>query len=335
MILLSVLAAIVPMLLYPLFLYWMDRYEKEPLALLGATFLWGFVPAAILSLITQTILGFPFLLLDETGTLADTVGTVFLAPVTEEIFKGIAVLVVFLLWRNEFDGVFDGIIYGGLVGFGFAAMENVLYFTLYYPGDAATIVLRAVVFGLNHALFTSLTGIGFGIARHARKPAMRFLAPLAGLLAATLVHFLHNASATFAQEYVALFCLAIVTDWGGVLLVLVIMILAVRRERRWIVEQLQEEVGRKTLSQDDYEIAASPLRRFGTRLTALTTGGLSRWRQVRRYFRLLTELAYKKHAHSRRGEAGASQKLIDDLRSQAADMGAALGGDTAQSRGDA
>lgn len=328
MILLSILAAIVPMLLYPVFLYWMDRYEKEPWGLLAATFLWGFVPAAILSFLAQTVFGIPLLLLDDTGVLADAVVAIVLAPITEEISKGLAILMVFLLWRNEFDGIFDGIIYGGLIGFGFAAMENVLYFTVYYPGDSFTIFLRTVVFGLNHALFTSLTGIGFGIARHARGFAGRYAAPVAGLAAAIFAHFLHNSTSTFTAEYPALLCLAFLADWGGVLLVFVIMLLAIRRERGWIIEQLTEEVGRGTLSQAEYEIVSSPVKRFGTLLTTLTNEGPSRWRHMRHYFHLLTELAHKKHAHSRRGEAGAPQELIDQLRDQVAALGTKTANDT-------
>lgn len=136
--LVAVIAGIVPMLIYPFFLYWMDRYEKEPLGLVLAVFLWGFLPAAILSLITQLVLGIPFMLLDEAGQLADAVTVSVVAPITEEFFKGLAVLLVFLLWRYEFDGVFDGIIYGSLVGFGFAAIENVLYFM---SGEALGILI--------------------------------------------------------------------------------------------------------------------------------------------------------------------------------------------------
>ena len=39
----SILAAIIPMMIYPIFVYWMDRYEKEPIGLLTTTFLWGFI----------------------------------------------------------------------------------------------------------------------------------------------------------------------------------------------------------------------------------------------------------------------------------------------------
>ena len=310
-VLIATLAGIVPMLVYALLLYWMDRYEKEPLSLVGGVFLWGVMPAAIFSLITQLIFGFPLTLLDQSGLLAEVVGAIFIAPVTEEFFKGLAVLAVFLLWRNEFDSIFDGIIYGGMVGFGFAAIENVLYFL---DADFSLIFARTVLFGLNHAFFTSLTGIGFGIARHARKALVRWLAPLGGLIAAMTAHGLHNAIVTFAAEAPVLCLLAILADWGGVLFVFVVMLLAIRRERQWIVDELREEVALQTLSENQYALVSSPIRRMGARLNALFSGGPQAYWRAGRYFQMLTELAYKKHAYQRRGEAGASLSLIDALR---------------------
>jgi RsiW-degrading membrane proteinase PrsW (M82 family) len=311
----AVVAGILPMTLYPLFLYWMDRYEKEPLPLLFGVFLWGFIPAAILSLISQLILGAPLLLLDETGGLMDALSTIILAPITEEFFKGLAVVAVYLVWRAEFDGVYDGIIYGGLVGFGFAAIENVLYFL---DADVLTVLLRAVIFGLNHAFFTSLTGIGLGVARHARSGVQRIAAPLLGLLAAMAAHAIHNASVSFAGEAPALLCLALVTDWGGVLFVLLVMVFAIRRERQWIIDELRDEIALNTLTEGQYRLVGSPVQRASTRLSALLTRGPAAWARVGRYFHTLTELAYKKHARSRRGDAGATTASIEALRARAA-----------------
>ncbi len=70
--------------------------------------------------------------------------------------------------RHEFDGVLDGLIYGVLIGFGFAMTENFFYFIGAFDEGGfvnltAVIILRSVVFGLNHAFYTSLTGIGFGL----------------------------------------------------------------------------------------------------------------------------------------------------------------------------
>lgn len=326
MVILAIVFAIVPMVIYPMFIYWMDRYEKEPIGLLAGAFLWGFVPAAILSFIVQIVLEFPLIVVDETGTLAGAAGPVLFAPFTEEIFKGIAVLVIYLVWRNEFDGVFDGIIYGSLVGFGFAAVENILYFTFYDPGNIATIVLRAFVFGLNHAFFTSLTGIGFGVARHTRKLAGRLAAPLVGLAGAMAAHFLHNASLTFAESLPILICVPFVSNPFGIILVFVITLVAIRRERQWIIDQLADEVERGTLTRETYATISTPLERWSARMTALSSKGISRWQQLGRYFQTLTELAYRKHAFQNRGEAGASPAMIDELRRKAVELGQQVSG---------
>ena len=312
---LALLAGIVPMMIYPLFLYWMDRFEKEPLGLLAAVFLWGFFPAALFSLISQVILGAPFYLADVGGKAVDVISSSIFAPITEEIFKSLAVLAVYLFWRNEFDGVFDGILYGSLVGFGFAAIENVLYFL---DADASTVLLRGVIFGLNHAFFTSLTGIGFGIARHSPRRIVRFAAPLLGLLAAMLAHSIHNTSLEMVDFTPAVLCLTFVADWGGVALVFITMVVAIRRERKWIVTQLSDEVSEGTLNAEQYAITVSPSRRFAILLNAMLSGGPATWWKVARYLDMLTELAYKKHAFTRRGEAGASSEAIKALRTQAA-----------------
>jgi len=311
----AVIAGIVPMLIYPVFLYWRDRYEKEPLGLVAATFLWGFIPAALMSLITQVIIGVPFLMLDATGALADAVIAVAVAPVTEEIFKGAALLMIMLIWRHEFDGVFDGVIYGSLVGFGFAAIENILYFL---DSDGSIVFSRAVLFGLNHALYTSLTGIGFGVGRHSTSRLVRWAAPLTGLVFAILVHAVHNTALVLTGDVPGLICLAIGADWMGILLVFVVMVAAIRRERRWIIDELREEVALRTLNADQYAVVASPLRRFFVRMDALFTHGLSGYRWVGRYHHTLTKLAYKKHAHRRRGDAGAPLAEIENLRREAA-----------------
>src|SRR6478735_736767 len=98
---------------------WLDRYEPEPRRLLAAGLLWGgFVAtgAAILLGIGGFVVG-----VDDDLSLA--VG----APFTEEATKG-AFLLLLLWWRRaELDGVLDGIVYAGMIGIGFAFMENILY----------------------------------------------------------------------------------------------------------------------------------------------------------------------------------------------------------------
>ena len=43
---LSILLGYIPAFVYAGFVYWLDRYEKEPLPLLGGVFMWGALVAA-------------------------------------------------------------------------------------------------------------------------------------------------------------------------------------------------------------------------------------------------------------------------------------------------
>lgn len=56
-VILSILAGIVPTAIYAFVLWWFDRYEKEPWSLLSMAFLWGAIPAVIISLIAENVFG--------------------------------------------------------------------------------------------------------------------------------------------------------------------------------------------------------------------------------------------------------------------------------------
>ena len=130
--------------------------------------LWGGFVATAVALLLQGIGGI-FVGLDSNASLA------IVAPVTEEATKG-AFLLLLLWWRRaELDGVLDGIVYAGMVGIGFAFVENILYLAAAYNGTdgigpggtsalTATFVLRCLFSPFAHPFFTAFTGIGVGIA---------------------------------------------------------------------------------------------------------------------------------------------------------------------------
>ena len=124
---LSVLFGVIPMVIYAAALTLFDPYEKEPPLLMVGVFLWGLIVAAGSALLINTAFGIGFVFLTGSEALAMGGTAVVVAPLVEETVKGLAVLGVFLYFRHEFDSVVDGVIYGSLVGFGFAAAENVNY----------------------------------------------------------------------------------------------------------------------------------------------------------------------------------------------------------------
>ncbi|MFQ6101633.1 MAG: PrsW family intramembrane metalloprotease [Anaerolineae bacterium] len=324
-ILLVLTAGILPMIAYALILWWFDRYEKEPLGLLIAAFLWGAVPAIIFSLIAELILDVPISYFVSPAA-SDLVGATVIAPLTEEIFKGGALLLLFLFFRREIDSPLDGIIYGGLVGFGFAAVENVLYFAgaLIEFGLGGLIflaILRAFVFGLNHALFTGLTGLGLALARTSPNWLVKIGAPIAGLSLGMAAHSIHNGSLTFGGELLWPCLIAFVSDWGGVLILLAIIVWASVREQRWIATFLADEVSIGTLSQDDYAVVCSYLKRVAVRANALFSSNLGRWWDLGRYYRLATELAFNKRRLAHLPAEKDTQARVVQLRRQVTELG--------------
>src|SRR6266542_4864506 len=120
-------AAVLPVPTYVFLVLQLDRYEHEPWLVLVAAFVWGAFVATFLAVIFNDLLG-----LAATSALGDKLGNVLttgaIAPIVEESAKGSALLLLFVLVRHEFDNTLDGIVYGSLVGIGFAMTENILYF---------------------------------------------------------------------------------------------------------------------------------------------------------------------------------------------------------------
>lgn len=312
-IVLSVVAAVVPTVAYVWLVWRLDRYEKEPLFLLAVAFLWGALPAALLALILEMILDLPLAVLSPAQNRL--ISASLLAPLVEEGIKGLALLGLAQQARREFDGVLDGIVYGSLVGLGFGMTENLLYF-LSSHGSAASwglVVLgRAVGFGFNHAMFTALTGVGFGLARYATSRAKARGYVLAGLGAALVAHHLHNFFLTIGN----LCLVSLVVDWSGVALVFLIVLLSWQRERRWMQRYLPEEVEAGILAAEHLGAMLSPAWRLGRAWREMGLGGWRRGRLWRRLVDDATELAYKKRQAELLGPDDAIEARIASLRSR-------------------
>src|SRR5262245_6392700 len=122
---LSVVAAVVPALAYSWLVLRLDRYEAEPRRVIVGAFGWGAVGAVFFSVIAELI--FSGILATTIGPDASSVLTVAVgAPLIEEFFKGVGILILVRRFRDEFDNVLDGLVYGALIGLGFAMTENIL-----------------------------------------------------------------------------------------------------------------------------------------------------------------------------------------------------------------
>lgn len=318
-VLISIVMGILPMLIYSVIVWWLDRWEKEPLPLVAAMFLWGFIPSACFAITSQV------LLVDVLFSFSSLIQSVAIAPLTEEFIKGLALLLLFALFYREFDSILDGIVYGSLIGFGFAAIENVLYFIgfgLDEPSQLPVLIfLRAFVFGLNHAFYTSLTGMGFALLRLNNKPYRWFL-PILGLMGAIFTHALHNLFAEIGDPISILFAFS--ADWIGILGVFCLFFISLWRERTWIQRHLVEEVENGIITAHQATTAAS----LGMRLADALWGWLSalngNYAPRQHFYHLCTELAYKKHQLMRLSTDTKLELKVQNLREQVRNLSSVI-----------
>lgn len=321
---LAIVAAVLPTLAYGGLILWIDRYEPESWELRGLTFFWGAVIAVFLALIFNTTAFSIFAALSDPDTGAILTAAIS-APLVEESAKGVLVLIVLMVTRKHIDGMLDGLVLGALVGLGFAMTENIMYFgQAYDDGGASTVgalfVVRSLINGLGHAVWTSFTGAAIGWARdrHGRG-LLRAIVPVIGWSAAVLGHAVWNLGASIvigilSVGFERVFWLA---DWQALILAgligglpfsvpplltaLIFVLLGREQEDRVVRQFLPIEVGLGTLTQAEAATVTSPPERRKVLREAREIGGKGAWKQQREFNLIATRLAYF-HYHAIRGE---------------------------------
>lgn len=289
----GVLFGTLPVPIYILLILWIDRYESEPLWMLAIAFFWGATFAAYIAININSQIAV---------ALADAYNPfigmyyalVVSAPIVEELSKAIILFIFFWWKKDEFDGVIDGIVYAGMVGLGFAMTENFKYYgeAALAGGDRLTglFILRGAISPFAHPLFTSMTGIGLGLARQTRNAALKILLPVLGLLAAMFLHFAWNRSAVSgAAVFFLIYGLLMLPIFAGAI---VSIIYALRREGRIVREHLWYDCQRGLFSLDEYYRLCAIRGRMSASFRALRWGGFRLWRTRMKYNQLASELAF-------------------------------------------
>ena len=276
---------------------WLDRYEPEPRRLLAAGLLWGGFVATAVAIILEGIGGL-FVGISNDTSLA------IVAPITEEATKG-AFLLLLLWWRRaELDGVLDGLVYAGMVGIGFAFVENILYLAAAYNGTdgtgpggttalTSTFVVRCLFSPFAHPFFTSFTGIGVGIAVASRTRALRFLAPLLGYLVAVTAHGIWNGSTIYGANFIVVYVVLMAPAFLGAV---GFAIWARRSERRMLAAALGDAAKRGLIPATDIGWVVDLGARRQSRAFAKQMGGEDGLRAMRDYQQAVVELGF---LHSR------------------------------------
>lgn len=199
-----VLAAFVPSLLYVVWIRNTERYGREPYGRLLRIFIYGatlsVVVAVVLELLTMALLDMNiervYEILGRDPSLTSLILAVVIAPLAEELAKGLGVF----RYRRFMSDIEDGIIFGAAAGLGFAATENLLYeSTAYFADGAQAFIATAIVRSLSSALLhaTASAVMGLGIARSARR--QRSWVPY--YFMAVIIHGVFNLAASFGLLY--------------------------------------------------------------------------------------------------------------------------------------
>jgi hypothetical protein len=311
----------------------LDLYEREPLSVLALMAAWGATGAVALSLAGNGIvLG----LLPP--AVRETFGPAVAAPLVEEAAKGLALVVAFSLswWAArrfgflELEGLTDGIVYAAAVGLGFAFTEDLLY--LLNVADERGLgaglseyASRVDFFGvgqLGHAVYTAAFGAGLGLATWSRSWRAQLGFPFLGLIAAMLMHAVHNGLPSFALAWryglentaaamegrsvprplfaqmqttaEAANTASKVADYTFVAVFVALVVLWLRYQRRVIRAELEDEARAGFLHHAEWEMMFRYWDRSRWYWRLLWEGKLERWRLLRRIHNELVDLAFLK-----------------------------------------
>jgi protease PrsW len=270
---------------------WLDRWEPEPPRLLVLAFLWGTSVAVVISTVLQLTLE-AAINPGQTETVS-SISIVLGAPLTEEAAKGLFLLLMMTGWRrNELNSLTDCLIYAGLVGAGFAWLEDILYIG---GGESVsesllTAAMRLIMAPFAHSLFTTMFGIGVYFALQQRNAAAKAGCILLGYLGAVIMHGLWNGSSLLSVE--AYFLTYVFWMVPIFVLVIVLGVSSRRREQRVVAAKLPGMVAAGLVTPNEATWLGSMRNRKQAIGQAAQLGGKPASKGVKNFAAQVVELAF-------------------------------------------
>jgi RsiW-degrading membrane proteinase PrsW (M82 family) len=294
--LVGLLLALLPVPLLVALILYLDRLEPEPRALLAAIFGAGAGIAVITALLGRAlhtgVITTPDLEPHASVAVTVSAGAAIGGALVAESLNGLVLLALLASRGTEIDGVEDGVVYGSMVGLGFALVANVYAYAVAWNAGAGALAEafagRGIFGPVFQALFTSL--IGLGVAYAAARPAApaRYLAVFFGWVGAVALDALWNHSSGeggtgLKASYLVLF------------LALLAVITAVMADRRravgMIISFLPDfEHPEVVTAQDIRMLASLRMRRLGRQWARLELG-IAGKQAMTQYQLAATELA--------------------------------------------
>jgi protease PrsW len=275
---------------------WLDRWEPEPPRLLVFAFIWGTSAAVVIASVLQIVLEawfYPQTGSAATATEISPVTLVIGAPVTEEAAKGLFLLLMMVgARRNELNSLTDCLVYAGLVGAGFAWLEDILYIA---NGESladslVTAALRLIMAPFAHSLFTTMFAIGVWFALHQRGSVAKAGCILLGYVGAVVLHAMWNGSSLLGVEaYLGLYVFWMMPIFG---LAITLAVSSRRREQRVVAAKLPGMVAAGVVTQNEATWLGSIRMRKLAVAEATRFGGKHAGRSVAAFAHQVVELAF-------------------------------------------
>lgn len=166
-ILIGIILALIPALIWLAFFYQQDRLEPEPKPYVFGVFLLGVLLAGAVSTpLTRDLFQVEDWLYQS--ALSRILGSILVIGFVQEFLKYAAVR--YSVYSSaEFDERVDGVIYATAAGLGFATMLNFQYVLAFGGVDPTVGAIRMVVNALAHASFAGVIGYFLGQAKFEAK----------------------------------------------------------------------------------------------------------------------------------------------------------------------
>ena len=221
-------AAILPAFLLVAYIYYKDKYQREPISQILKGVAYGVI-SAVIALLLETWLS-P-IVPDQPVTWLGAIWKGFVgAAIPEELAK--LIMLIALLRNNKyFDERFDGIVYAVCIGMGFAATENIIYLFGNLGTWQSVAVGRAFFAVPGHFFFAVAMGYFYSLL-YFRDINIRYASQV--LLIPVMLHGVYDSLLFMAQTD---------TMWAGMLLIVFyyFCIKAARRGMSRIKEHLERD----------------------------------------------------------------------------------------------
>jgi len=307
---------------------WLDRYRPQRFWVWLMAFLWGACVATYLSANINSWAAGHLAIQGNGDPASGARAAIYVAPFVEEATKATVLFWLAILMRYRWVSRHSAVVLAGLSAAGFAFVENLIYYGRLYVAAANTygasrpedlvsqlFFIRGVMTCFGHPLFTTMTGIGLAVALRSKSKVVRVVAPLAGFMAAALLHMAFNATVSLLPQGPALIFMYVVA-LGFLATVIIFVVRGLLAQGRLIRQRLTDYVRMGWLPASDPEHFGRLRPRMFSLLKAVPDGPWAVWDTIR-IERVATELAYLRDAMVRglvdRGGHEREAQLIGEI----------------------